>query len=179
MVRLSTSKTRAPMKSLIQLLRKASALPVLLASASLFILMVMTFFDVLLRSAFNAPIEAATELTRILMAVMVFSIMPIISARREHITVDLTDYIFNRYRLAKIRDGLVTLACGVMLIWPTMRVYVLAERARSYGDVTEYIGIPQFYIGWFIAIATGLTAFVLIAEGLVLLFKPKLLEATR
>lgn len=167
------------MKFLIQILRKASVAPVLLASAALFTLMVMTFFDVILRSVFNAPIEAATELTRILMAVMVFSIMPVVSARREHITVDLTDPIFRRYLLSNLRDGLVTLASGIMLLWPAMRVHALAERARSYGDVTEYLAIPQFYIGWFIAIATGITALVLIAEGLILLFKPKLLEVIR
>ncbi len=167
------------MKSLIQILRKASVAPVLLASAALFILMLMTFSDVVLRSVFNAPIEAATELTRILMAVMVFAVMPVISARREHITVDLTDGFFKRYRLSNLRDGLVTLASGVMLVWPAMRVRVLAERARDYGDVTEYLSIPQFYIGWFIAVFTALTALILIAEGLVLLFKPSLLEVTR
>ncbi len=167
------------MKSLIQILRKAAVAPVLLASAALFILMLMTFSDVVLRSVFNAPIEAATELTRILMAIMVFAVMPVVSARREHITVDLTDSLFKRYRLSNLRDGLVTLASGVMLVWPAMRVQVLAERARDYGDVTEYLAIPQFYIGWFIAVFTALTALILIVEGLVLLFKPALLEVKR
>ena len=45
----------------------------------------------------------------------------------------------------------------------------LAERARDYGDVTEYLAIPQFYIGWFIALMTFVSAFVLVARGLITL----------
>ena len=51
-------------------------------------------------------------------------------------------------------------------------VVVLAERARSYGDVTEYLGIPQFYIGWFIAVLSFVTAIVLVMRGLWLIFSP-------
>lgn len=167
------------MNPFIQFLNRASNAPIWLASAALFALMAMTFLDVILRSLFNAPIEAATELTRILMAILVFSVMPVISGRGEHITVDLTDGFFQRLRLAKLRDALVSLASGVMLIWPTLRIHLLAERARSFGDVTEYLAIPQFYIGWFIAIATGATCLVLISKGLIQLFRPSLLEQTR
>ena len=45
----------------------------ILASLALFFLMAMTFADVVLRSVFNDPIESATELTRLLMAIIVFS----------------------------------------------------------------------------------------------------------
>lgn len=166
------------MQSFINLLSKVSILPILVSSLALFLLMVMTFFDVLLRSTINSPIEAATELTRIFMAIIVFSVLPVVSANREHITVDLTDAIFTQFNLAKVRDAIVTLACGVMLIWPTLQVHVLAERLRSYGDVTEYLAIPQFYAGWFIAIITGLTSIILIIQGLIMLFKPSLLEVS-
>ncbi|WP_212523558.1 TRAP transporter small permease subunit [Actibacterium sp. MT2.3-13A] len=164
------------MKSVIFLARRASLAPVVLAALALFILMVMTFADVMLRSILNAPIEAATELTRILMAVMVFAVMPVISARGDHISVDLTDSIFLRLKLHNIRDGLVYIACGVMMIWPVERVWVLAERWREYGDVTEYLSIPQFYVGWFIAGFTAMTAVVMVITGLLYLFAPRLLE---
>lgn len=164
------------MKPVILLARRASIAPVVLAALALFILMVMTFADVMLRSILNAPIEAATELTRILMAVMVFAVMPVISARGGHISVDLTDPVFERLRLHNIRDGLVYVVCGVMMIWPVQRVWVLAERWRSYGDVTEYLSIPQFYVGWFIAAFTALTAVVMVITGLLYFFSPRLLE---
>lgn len=164
------------MRALIRLIRLASTLPVLLAVTALFALMVMTFCDVILRSAFNAPIEAATELTRIFMAITVFAVLPVASARGQHIAVDLTDPVFDRLRLTRWRDGLVAIASGVMLIWPVQKVWQLAERSRGYGDVTEYLSIPQFYIGWFIAAFSALTALTLVVTGLLTLIAPRLLR---
>lgn len=163
------------MTKLISVLHRLAALPLAITSIALFALMVLTFLDVLLRSTLNAPIEAATELTRIAIAIVVFSAMPILSARNQHISVDLTDGIFHRLRLERARDGFVALACGLMLLWPANRVVVLAERARDYGDQTEYLAIPTFLIGWFIAIMTFITAFVLIARGLMHWVAPHLL----
>ena len=160
---------------MVQLARIAGVAPTLLAVTALFVMMVMTFADVVLRSALDAPIEAATELTRILMAIVVFSVLPAVSGRGEHISVDLMDPVFGR-RGGRWRDACIAFLCGAMLWWPAERVVVLAERARSYGDVTEYLGIPQFYIGWFIAVFAYVTAVVLIGRGFVLVFAPHLLE---
>lgn len=164
------------MRSALKLFQQLSKLPIILASIVLFALMVMIFTDVMMRSAFNAPFEAATELTRWFMAIIVFLMLPIISGRQEHIVVDLTDSFFTNAWAARIRDSVVNLACGAMLIWPARQVVVLAERARSYGDVTEYLALPQFYIEWFIAIMTFITALVLLVRGLIVLFAPQLLE---
>ncbi len=164
------------MPSLLKLARAASAVPVVIACITLFVLMVMTFCDVILRSIFNSPIEAATELTRIFMAVIVFSVLPVISVNGGHIAVDLTDGFFLRYRLHRIRDGLIHILSGAMLYWPVQRVWVLADRARDYGDVTEYLGIPTFYIGWFIALFTAISAVAMIVTGLLHLFAPRLLS---
>ncbi|MEO1065901.1 MAG: TRAP transporter small permease [Pseudomonadota bacterium] len=149
--------------------------PSLLAAATLFALMVMTFSDVMLRSIFNAPIEAATELTRIFMAIIVFSSLPIISARGGHIVVDIIDPLF-KGAVARLRDGIIFIITGALLIWPTQRCYVLAERARDFGDLTEYLAIPQYLITYFITISTGITALVLIVTGLVTLFAPSLID---
>ncbi|GLQ17394.1 TRAP transporter small permease [Maritalea porphyrae] len=164
------------MKSALKLVRQLSQVPIFLASAVLFLLMAMTFADVIMRSTFNSPIEAATELTRMFMAIIVFLILPIISGKQEHIVVDLADPLFTNKWVVRIRDTIINLACGAMLLWPAQRIVVLAERARDYGDVTEYLSIPQFYIGWFIAIMTFISAFVLIARGLITLFAPQYLE---
>jgi len=138
-----------------------------LACLALFSLMLLIFSDVVLRSAFNAPVESATELTRLLMAIMVFSVLPVVSVRNQHIVVDLLDgFVSNRW-LVNVKAAAINLLCGGMLLWPAQRVVVLAERARDYGDVTEYLHIPQFYIAWFIAIMTFVTAILLILKGVV------------
>ncbi|MCA0928113.1 TRAP transporter small permease [Ruegeria profundi] len=164
------------MQSLVTLARRISVFPTLMACVALFILMVMTFCDVVLRSVFNAPIEAATELTRILMAILVFSVLPMISAGKGQIAVDLTDGVFSRLRLSRARDAIVYLISGIILFWPIQRVWVLAERARDYGDVTEYLAIPVFYVGWFIAASTAITAVAMIVTGLLYIFAPHTLS---
>ncbi len=146
-------------------------LPTWLAALVLFALMSMTFLDVVLRSVANNPIESATELTRIFMAIVVFASLPMVSWRGQHIIVDLMDPLFSR-RMARARDILIDLICGVVLLWPAKRVWDLAERARDYGDVTEYLNLPQYNPGWFIAFFTGLTAIVFILRGLARIFFP-------
>ncbi len=141
-------------------------IPVFVASAALFVLMGLTFCDVLFRSLLNAPIEAATEVTRLLMAVIVFSVLPLVSVQQKHIAVDLCDGLFQLLHLERLRDSLLFLICGVLIVWPAWRVMVLAERARDYGDVTEYLGIPAFWVGWFIALTLGATATALVIHGL-------------
>ncbi len=130
--------------------------------------MVMTFSDVVLRSVLNDPIESATELTRIFMGIVVFASLPLVSVRGEHIVVDLFDGFFSK-GAARIRDGFVNLIGGGLLIWPGIKVYGLAMRALNYGDVTEYLEIPQFYMSMFIAVFTLLTAAVMISRGLYIL----------
>ena len=139
--------------------------PIWLSAITLFILMGMTFSDVLLRSLLNNPIESATELTRLFMAIIVFSALPLVSWQGGHIVVDLLDPIYTR-KLARFRDLTIDLICGVALLWPAKRVWDLAERAREYGSVTEYLNLPENYIGWFIAIFTAITACSFIARAI-------------
>lgn len=157
-----------------KVLRLCAIAPIWLAAVALFLLMVMTFFDVILRSSFDAPIEAATELTRILVAVAVFSVMPHISLSRAQIAVDLTDSLFERFNLSRLRDGANFLICGILLFWPVERLWTLAERTRGYGDVTEYIGIPQYLPMWFISASVTFTAIGMVCCGAIILFSPTL-----
>ncbi|MDT2079049.1 MAG: TRAP transporter small permease subunit, partial [Planktomarina sp.] len=110
-----------------------------------------------------------TELTRLFMAIIVFSSLPIVSWKGNNIVVDLMDPFFSR-KLALIRNITIDLTCGFILLWPAKRVWDLAERARSYGDVTEYLNLPQHYIGWFIALFTFITALTFLARAALLIF---------
>ena len=146
-------------------------IPLIFASVILFLMMALTFADVVMRSALNSPIEASTELIKIAMAVIVFSVLPVVSWRGEHISVDLLDRFFSPL-ITRLRDALVAIVCGAILFLPAQRIVVLAERAASYGDVTEYLGIPQTYIAWMIAVMTFITAGALVLRGIVILVSP-------
>jgi TRAP-type C4-dicarboxylate transport system permease small subunit len=167
---------KVTMNQLAYLIRTAAKLPIFVSCLALFFLMVMTFADVLLRSILNNPIQAATELTRMSLAIVVFAAVPVVSAQGDHISVDLLDPTFKKWGLLRWRDAVVALICGVMLWWPAGRVIDLAERSRSYGDTTEYLNIPVFYISWFIALMTYVTMAALILRGLTLIFAPSFMK---
>ncbi|MFK7858789.1 MAG: TRAP transporter small permease [Granulosicoccus sp.] len=151
--------------------------PKLMASLALFLLMILTFSDVILRSVFNAPIEFAADLTRLLMAIMVFSALPVLSAQGKHISVDLLDGSFDRSQLTRWRNAFTDFFSGAILVLPASRIYDLAERSRSYGDLMEYLRLPLHYIGWFIATMTALTAVIMMIRGLGFVFMPARLSA--
>lgn len=146
-------------------LELALYVPTWIAAFFLFLLMCMTFADVIMRSALNNPIESATELTRLFMAIIVFAALPLTTWKGENIIVDLMDPLFSA-KLAKIRDIAIDLICGGLLLWPSYRVWQLAERARGMGDVTEYLYFPQYLTGWFIALFSALTAVTFILRGI-------------
>jgi TRAP-type C4-dicarboxylate transport system permease small subunit len=164
------------MQPVIRFLKAFAQFPMIIASIALFALMSLTFADVLMRSIFNAPIQAATELIRMGIALIVFAALPVLSAQNGHIAVDLLDSPFRRFGLERARDAIVALACAAMLWWPAGRVVDLAERAKGYGDVTEYLEIPTYYVAYFIAVMTYLTAAALIGRGLLHIFAPQALD---
>jgi len=155
-----------------RLLAQVDAALLGLASLALFALMLLTFVDVSMRSGLNASIQSATELTRILMALMVFAALPGLMGRGQAIAIDLLDPLARRWGVTCLQRGLVDLCCGVLLLWPARRLWVLMERAHDYGEVTEFLQVPQYGVLGFITAAIVVTALVTIVRGVQWLFFP-------
>ena len=64
-----------------------------LASVMLFFLMAVTVVDVTGRYVFNAPLPGSSEITELLMAVLVYTGLPGVSRLEKHISVDLLDSV--------------------------------------------------------------------------------------
>lgn len=138
----------------------------LVAAVLLLVMMAVTFVDVIGRYLFNAPLPGAFELTEVLLALIVFVGLPIVTARREHVTVDLLT--------GKLPDGaraalawLATLATGAVLALLAWRLALSSRDFSAYGDATVYLGIP---LGPVAGIMAGLTALAALAAA-VLLFR--------
>ena len=128
-----------------------------LSSVALFALMVMTCVDVTGRYFFNAPLDGATELTQLMMGVIVFAILPAVCFREEHVSVDLLDlWLPSRWinRRQFILNGLM----AIMLSAVAWRVWISADFMVEYGDATEFLGIPYAPSTYFIAIMNGAAA---------------------
>ncbi|MRI33627.1 TRAP transporter small permease [Endozoicomonas sp. OPT23] len=139
------------------------------AASVLFFLMVVTCIDVLGRYLFDSPLIGSVEITELLLGCLIFSAMPLITWRKEHIVVDLIDNLFPE-GLKKVRDMFFDLCIGSSLAVIGMKVWGLADRAAGYEEVTEYLEIPVSYFIHFIAAScflTSVTAFVLVITRLV------------
>lgn len=127
----------------------------LVSALALFALMALTFFDVLGRNLLDRPIDGATELTRLLMAILIFGVMPVVFGREENVTVDLLDGFFSP-SMAALRQAVVNLISAVAMGAIAWKAWGLGERALDYGDVTEYLYIPVYPFVMYIAVLSGL-----------------------
>ena len=127
------------------------------AGATLFGMMLLTTADVTGRYLFNSPILGTVELTQLMLAAVVFLSLPVVCWRQEHVSVDLLDAIFPP-RLIWVREVIVNLVVTAALWVMAQRVWMLAERAFEWGDLTEFLRIPRGYLIGLIAIMLAISA---------------------
>lgn len=122
-----------------------------LAALSLFLMMVVTFIDVMSRNILNAPILGATEMIEVLLAIMVFMAFPLVSWQEENICVDLLDNYFPNKWIG-LRQIIINLICACSLILVALTNWKLAERSLEYEEVTEILELPLGYVTYLISI---------------------------
>ena len=128
-------------------------------------MMVMTCIDVFGREVLNAPLDGATELTQLMMGVIVFAVLPIVCLKEEHITVDLLDRWFPRHA-APIRQIVLNFAAALMMAVVCWRVWIIGSFQMEYGDGTEFLEIPLGPISYFISITSGIASIALLLRGI-------------
>lgn len=140
--------------------RRAGMVLGFVSGLCLFVMMLMTFVDVIGRYILAAPIRGAYELTELMLAVVVFGVLPAVTLGRNHVSTGLFDAALRgKARLAV--DLFVhlagMLACGTAS-------YALALQARqqmSLGTATSVLGLPTAPIVVFIAAMTAISALIL------------------
>ena len=142
-----------------------------IAAITLLILMLLTCTDVLGRYLFDNSLDAASELTEICIAVLVFAEMPIITWRGGHVVVDILD----RFIGDKVIKALGLLSIFVMsssLYYVAHRIFYIGERSIRRGEESEYLAIPMGHIVQYIAIMSWITAGSVITYGIYVLLFP-------
>ena len=137
----------------------------LIASVTLFSLMVVTCVDVIGRYVFNAPLSGSIELTEMGLGILVFSVFPVNAWRNEHIVVDMLDK-YTPPIVHLVRTMLLNVIAAIALYFLGQRIITLGNRSLSYGEESEYLAIP---LGWtmnFIGAMCWLSAIVLLTLGL-------------
>jgi TRAP-type C4-dicarboxylate transport system permease small subunit len=139
--------------------RRADAVLGIAASALLFCMMVLTFFDVVGRYLLNRPIRGAFEITELMLLALIFAGLPLVSHADEHVTMDFIDRILpGRARLSWIRA--MHAICAAIMFFLAWQVWIKANRIAGYGDTTDVLLIPVGPFVYFMALMIGLTGLV-------------------
>jgi TRAP-type C4-dicarboxylate transport system permease small subunit len=121
-------------------------------------LVVITFVDVIGRKL-GHPISFAFELTQIAMGLMIYIGLPLVTARREHIVIDLVVMTLSprvQHVLLTIMDGL----CGVMgLVW-SWQLWLQAGKLAASNNVFMFTRWPIAPIVYMMSVMTFIMACV-------------------
>ncbi len=139
-----------------------------LAATLLFFMMALTFVDVIGRYLFNMPVYGGFEMTEVALATMIFAGLPLVTARDEHVTVDLFDRMIPA-GIHHLRNAAIAVLCAVLLFILSYHVWQKAGASVRYGDVTAILEIPLGPMVYFMSVmiaATGLVYLWLAREQL-------------
>ena len=127
-------------------------------------MVLLTFTDVIGRRLFNTPVFGAHDITEHLMAVIVFSGLPLLTANRAHLSIDL----FDRWLLQpqwRIWHYLVNGLIAAVLALIAYEFAVSVQEAQDMREVSQALGIPRAWMYAYLAITSGLAALAALTAG--------------
>ena len=133
------------------------------AALMLFVLMALTFVDVIGRDVFNYPVPGGFEITELVMAAMIFAALPVVSRHEEHVVVDLLDTVLPAAAVP-LRQVLVSLFGAVVLAVVAWRNWIEATSLVGYGEVTEFLHIPLAPIVYLMSVMSAIAALALLGN---------------
>jgi len=139
--------------------RRVDAVLGIAASTILFLLMLLTFVDVVARYLFNFPLRGGFEVTELMLLVLIFAGLPLVSHADEHVTMDFIDRLLSE-RARVLLARIVHAICAAVMFFLTWQVWVKAGKIASYGDTTDVLRIAIGPFVYFMALAILLTGLV-------------------
>jgi TRAP-type C4-dicarboxylate transport system permease small subunit len=120
--------------------------------------MLITVADVALRALFAVPIHGTYELVELGLACTVFTALPAVFLRDEHLVVDVVDSFAPpaAVRRLDLIGALCSLLVLAVMIW---RMVPLALDMQEFGDVTADLSIPKLV--YWVPVLLGVGASVL------------------
>jgi TRAP-type transport system small permease protein len=133
-------------------------------AAIVFVLMTITFVDVLGRELFNVPVPASFELTRLALGLMVFVALPLVSAADEHVTIGL----FNGYftgRARRWKQFVVTLFVAFLCAVWARELWVQASALAQQNERLMFLQIRLAPFVYALSAFTALTVVVYLVQA--------------
>jgi len=120
-------------------------------------IMMVAVVDVIGRYFLNRPLPGSSEITEIMMAVLIYAGLPVVSQRNAHISVDLFGSLTPK-ALVPIRDFAIRLLCAATLGLIAWRLWAYGNQLSK--DVTEYLKLPQAPFVFAMSVFAGLAGLV-------------------
>lgn len=127
------------------------------AALLLMLLMLLTFIDVCGRNLVNRPVSGASELTEILLAGVIFLMLPRVALRRQHIVIDLIDQFVTRRAHATL-NVFAALLSTVLFSIVGWQMWIQGNKALGYADSTPVLNVPIAPVLYGIAVLAGFSA---------------------
>lgn len=129
------------------------------ASVILFVLMIVTFIDVISRYLFNHSLRGAFEGTELMLMLLIFAGLPLVSHADEHVTMDFIDLLLGpRGRAVVVR--LAHLVCAATMFLLAWLIWLKAGKIAAYGDTTDVLGIAIGPFVYFMAAMIALSGLI-------------------
>lgn len=142
-------------------------------AAIVFAMMAITFVDVVGR-AFDSPLPAAFELTRLALGTMVFVALPLVTAGDEHVTIGLFNGFF-RGRAERTKRFIVTLLVAALCAVWARELWIQADNLRQGNERLMFLGVRLAPYVYAMSMLTAFTVIVALLQAVLKLkgtFKP-------
>lgn len=128
----------------------------LLSAVALFAIMTLTFFDVGGRKLLDNSIPGSLELTELLMVVVIFSALPLVSLRGEHVVFDSLDpYLPALVR--RVQGALVQLLCAAAMLGLAWLMWRTGDQFLESGETTAQLKLLKAPFIYGMALLCGIT----------------------
>lgn len=135
------------------IIKKIVDLSAILACIVLFLLALLTFFDVVGRRFFNSPVTGTIEIVQIGMAIVAFFAMPRTFYLNAHVSADF----INNISIRKFEIFILVFRFLLMLIMMSLLAYATLLSANSFfQDGRSTIELELYFYPFFYLIAFGL-----------------------
>lgn len=142
--------TAIPEPTVRQPLYRAAGAIGAVTAALLVAMVLLTTVDVAGRYFFGRPLPGAFEITELAMGAMVFASLPLVTLRRQHVTVDLlANAVPQRWRgVQSAMLELIVAGCTGVVAWQLARK---ASHMAAAGETTATLSIPVYPLIWLMA----------------------------
>lgn len=129
-----------------------------MAGVVLFGIMLVSVVDVFGRYVLKRPLPGSSEITEVLMAILIYAGLPVVSQRNAHISVDMFGSITPK-SIVPVRNFIISLLCTAVMAVISWRLWAYADQLRGWG-FTEYLKLPHAPFAYIMSVFAGAAAVI-------------------